>query len=1253
MSTTIESLELEIKSNSTSAESGIKNLTASLEKLKSATKGGLGLKAVATQIGAVSNAVNSIQADSVNKMSGLASAIQMLSGVKISPTIAKNLSGITSAINGMSIDSNATTKIQELITTLQPLYDLPKQNFSSVVTAIKNIPKALTALNEIDMDAFKTKVLEVTEAVRPLATEMNKVAAGFASFPSKIQKLISSNENLVRSNKKTASSFTDLYHMGQVVINTIVKIGQTIYKFIDKASDYIENVNLFEVAMGSAVRTAKDYADNMSEAMGIDSGEWMKNQGLFQTLITGFGVAGDSAALMSQNLTQLAYDLSSFYNIDVETAMQKLKSGMAGELEPLRAIGYDLSQAKLEATAAELGIDKAVSSMTQAEKSMLRYYAIMTQVTTSHGDMARTLEQPANQMRILKAQLEMLGREIGNVFLPLLEAVLPYLISIVKVAREIVSAIAILVGYEPPELGDSGVEELASGSEDMSNSLENANEEAKKLKNYMMGFDELNVINPSDESDTDDKKGVFDIDLPDMSYTDDFFDNLIKNSPLNDIIKKMKEWLGITGDIDSWSDIFETRLGRILTSVGLIAAGMLAWKLGVAFVQQLDNISIALGAMLLIDSVLVTFQEGLSWESVLTGALGGALAGAGIGFKLGGWTGAVGGIIIGIGLSLIINGITSMIEEGVDVENVLTTIAGVLTTIGGIVTVVKLFNLKNKTGVQDFDTAGKTIGDVSTGMSNMTAKLKNLATNLAWGLVILVEVAAAAILVVGAIAILGWELEQVGIAWQPVIDNAGTVAIAMGIGTALLVAIGVVTALLGSVGATLVASMALGVAILALLGVAAALFIAEIIVVGVLLEQVGIAWKPVLDNGETITNAILIGTGLLVGIGVVAALLGVAAVATVGMLPLAIALGTLMLLELGIAAALFITEIIKIGELLEDVGVAWKPVLDNGKTISEGIQKGTGLLIDIGIVSAALGVASIATVGLLPLAIALGTAMLVQLGEAFITFTDNIVIVAKQLSDELHPALEKASEILPGLTTNMTDYTDFMGDFAGEMVKYSLDSAVAGIAGTISKVIGFFTGDPVEQMTAEVKSQKTQFDSLIKQLEDVIPKIKKAIELQSEYRRLMSEFGQGSGSGIGDAIGSFFGGIGDAIGSLFSRSTNTSTTVSVAAIPAYASGGFPESGQAFIARENGIPEMVGTIGRRAAVANNEQIVESVASGVAEANSEQNMLLREQNTLLRALLEKDSGVYLDGRSLSASVDKYKREQGRVLITGGVL
>ncbi len=1284
MSTTIESLELEILSSSTSAEKGIENLSQSLTRLKTATKGGLGLTSVTKQLTKLNDALNNINSGSVKKVEGIANAIKLFNSVKISSTIGKQiteisnamigvdasssgkvsslatslqafsgikissnignqLTAINTALNTMNIDSSVNKKIQDLVVALQPLYNLPKQNVSSLISQLGKLPKVLTDLNAVDMTAFGNKILDVANAIKPLADEMYKVAAGFSAFPTKIQKLISNTNTLSKSNKSLTGSFTDLYHVGQTVINTLSRVGKAIYSVIGKSSDYIEDFNLFDVAMGEYAQGAKEYADQVSEAMGIDPGEWMRNQGLFQTLITGFGVAGDSASEMSQNLTQLAYDLSSFYNIDVETAMQKLKSGMAGELEPLRAIGYDLSQAKLEATAAELGIDKAVSSMTQAEKSMLRYHAIMTQVTDTHGDMARTLDQPANQIRVLKAQLEMLGRELGNVFIPMLQTVLPYVIAITKVLREMVSAVALLVGYEPPELKNTGVNELASGMEETEQSLKGANEEVKKLKSYMLGIDELNVINPNEGAD-DTTLGAFDIDLPD--YGESFLSETM-NTKVNEIVEKMKEWLGITDKIDSWSDLFETKLGRILTSVGLIAAGLLLWKLSAPFLKHLDTLSAVLGLTLLIDSVLVTLQEGLSWKSVIEGAIGGALVGAGLGFKLGGWKGAIGGVIIGIGVSLVINGITSMIDEGVNVENVLTLISGVLATVGGIITVVKLFNKTHKSPVKDFATTEKTIGDVSTGTSTLTSTLKTLAKNLALGLAILAEVAAAAILVVGAIWILGLELEQVGIAWTPVIENAGTVAIAVGVGTGLLVGVGVATALLGTLGAPLIVNIALGTAILAEIGVATALFLAEILVVGVLLDKIGEAWEPVLENGDT---------------------------------------------------------------------------------IAKGIGIGTGLLVAVGVVAAALGVAAVASVGLLPLAIGLGTAMLIELGIAFIAFTDELIKVANQITDKLAPSISGMVLILPDLSTNMEQFTSFMETFVAHVVSFTVSTTISGIAATISKFIGFFTTDPIQMMDDEIATQHTRMVALIDTLKGIIPVIKEATGLAKDYNKFMDEFSTAAGtsngigsstiwgtlandvatawdsisektekvwskvkekfsqtwtamtnfvkdpvnsiiSGIESLVNGVIRGINGMINALNKISIDVPdwvtkltgmtkfgfniSTISTIAIPRFAEGGFPESGQTFIAHENGIPEMVGTIGRRTAVANNQQIVESVASGVAEANSEQNTLLREQNALLRALLEKESSVYLDGRELSNSVDKHKREQGRVIIAGGVL
>ena len=184
-------------------------------------------------------------------------------------------------------------------------------------------------------------------------------------------------------------------------------------------------------------------------------------------------------------------------------------------------------------------------------------------------------------------------------------------------------------------------------------------------------------------------------------------------------------------------------------------------------------------------------------------------------------------------------------------------------------------------------------------------------------------------------------------------------------------------------------------------------------------------------------------------------------------------------------------------------------------------------------------------------------------------------------------------------------------------------------------------------MAKEVRSQKNQFDDLIDELEDAIPKIERAIDLTLEYNDAMSRYSSASGSGSGvDSSGGFLSKIVNGIGSIFGGNPAS------VSIPAYASGGFPEQGQLFVAREAGA-EMVGSIGRRTAVANNDQIVAGIANGVAEANGEQNTLLREQNSLLRAILEKDSGVYLDGKNLTNSVEKYQRERGRVLITGGVV
>ena len=256
--------------------------------------------------------------------------------------------------------------------------------------------------------------------------------------------------------------------------------------------------------------------------------------------------------------------------------MQKLQSGISGELEPLRRLGYDLSQARLEQTALNLGIKESVANMTQAEKAELRYYAIMTQVTTAQGDMARTLEAPANQLRILQAQLTQAARAIGNIFIPALNAILPYAIAVVQVIREIANALANLAGFKLTDVDYSGVNSAAVGAGSLADNLDDAAGAAKKLKQYTAGFDELNVFAPNTGSGSGagaGGAGGFDFDLPTYDFLGDAVQTRIGE------IKKMIE--DTLAEITTIVSGFMLAIGAILVvtgvniplGVGLMAAG--------------------------------------------------------------------------------------------------------------------------------------------------------------------------------------------------------------------------------------------------------------------------------------------------------------------------------------------------------------------------------------------------------------------------------------------------------------------------------------------------------------------------------------------------------------------------------------------------------------------------------------------------------------------------------------------------------
>lgn len=754
----MQGIEFEIINDSNAAVVGIEKLSKALSNLKTDVGSGISAvskagaaisnlrkaligidpKGMGDKLKAVSDAVNNLKIDpsvkvpaslsknlaalneavagsDSGKIISLGTALQSMAGsgnIKISAALPKNITELGTALS--TLDVSNIGKLSTLAASLKPLGELGRAQMTSFINQLKKLPEVTAELEKVDLDKFTQQMKDLAEAMKPFADEMNKVSSGFSAFPSRIQRLITSTEQY-NGTVRRATTSTNAWNSALKAIS-FVAIYRAAAKLlgiaITKSSQYTEDLNLFTVSMGEYAEEAYNYAQKVSEVMGIDPAEWMRNQGVFNTIISGFGVAGDKAAFMSKNLTQLGYDLASFYNLDFASAMQKVQSGIAGELEPMRRLGYDLSVARLEQERLNLGIDKSVSSMTQAEKSQLRYYAMMTQVTQVQGDMARTLEQPANMLRVLKAQFEQCARAIGNLFIPILVKVLPFAIAVANALREIITAIAGLFGVtlQAPDWGDS-FGGATAGSGAIADNMDSAAGSAKELKRYLAGFDELNVLpdqsNGGGGGGAGGGGGDLGLDLPGYDF--------LKNA--------------VTTQIDEWKKKLEPlvsfvkdNLKEILGLIATIGIALLAWKLsndflnGIMALKTLAKnglsipLTIAAGVILTatgftiefsgikdaIEKKLNSFNFGEIILGGLTGTAGAGLLGKGIGqfiakafgesavakaITAGGGTistgligAAIGGIVAGI--PMFVTGVYDAIMNGLNVLNGLLIPAG-------------------------------------------------------------------------------------------------------------------------------------------------------------------------------------------------------------------------------------------------------------------------------------------------------------------------------------------------------------------------------------------------------------------------------------------------------------------------------------------------------------------------------------------------------------------------------------------------
>jgi hypothetical protein len=593
----IDELQIEIGASSTSAEKSIDKLVSAIDKLQEATSRCTGLTKIKNQLNKLAEISEKIQNLSfgTGKISALVNEVNALNSVSVPNlnSFEKQIETLRTAASSLESMPNVSDNISELVNAVMPLTTLGEVNINSFVNSVSRLPTVAEELNAMNFDSFANDMNRVTAAVTPLASAMSQLSSSYLSLPVNIQRVVSENAELLTSytrlpasmqqveneNTKIANSSTQVSTAATKINTALTKVkarmlavvyaasrlSSALADCLESSNEYVENLNLFTVAMGDAAESALDYAEAVNEALGIDTSEWIQNQGVFKQITTGFGVVEEKANLMSKNLTQLGYDISSFFNIDTDEAMQKLQSGISGELEPLRRLGYALDAATLQQVAYKNGIQQNINTMTQAQKSQLRYLAIMEQSTNAMGDMARTIVTPANSMRILTQQFNQLKRAVGNIVSVFAVKLIPYLQVAIRLLTDLANELAKYWGFELPDIDYSSTG-LSSATDDMDDYATSADDAADAVADTvkevqrLAGFDEINVL----QSDTTTSSGTststdtsatdtsnWDVDLPEydfLSGLDKQTDELYKKAKkkLDEIIKKFKslrDWI--------------------------------------------------------------------------------------------------------------------------------------------------------------------------------------------------------------------------------------------------------------------------------------------------------------------------------------------------------------------------------------------------------------------------------------------------------------------------------------------------------------------------------------------------------------------------------------------------------------------------------------------------------------------------------------------------------------------------------------
>jgi hypothetical protein len=711
----ITSLSVEISAESQGAELNIDKLTTAISNLR--TKGSV--TKVVNSLDKLAGSIATLKQASAG-MSGLDKITSFLNGLSnVNPTAsAKSINTVVSAIkkipaavsglNGVDFYSMSGS-ITQLTNALAPLSILDASNLKalgSAFNAIGKVPDLTDKLKATDLDSFASSCQKISTALTPLVSQLDKVGNAFAKLPPQLSKVVTQANRVTAANEKQCKSYLSLSNQMNGFIRNMAKlvslkaIAEYLGNAVAKFNDFYEATDLFHNAMGNLSGEADTLIGKMQGLLGVDPTKAMTYMATIQSLGTSFGLASDKAYILSKNLTQLAYDEGSYWNKDVAETFTAMSSAISGEIEPIRRLGIDLSQARLQQELLALGFNKQVSSLSQADKAVLRYIAIMKQTANVQGNLAQTIQSPANQIKILKAQLDMLAKSVGSLLYPAMKSILPPLIAAVQLIREFVQWVAKLMGVKVVFTDFTKSAGSVGGIGDaMDDTTDSTKKAAKALKDYTMGFDELNIIDPTQGSSG--------------SGGGASAGNILGDVDLSgyDMFKQYNE------EFAKQIDAIKQKIKAMLPLIATVATALAAWKLTNLITDIVDAISkmnalksivlglgvFTVGVVLEITGIKDAIENGVNGKNfaeivlgALIGTTGAAILGKGIaqfivtgfgntavGAAIKAAGGSTAGAIIGAAVGGVVTGIPMFVTGVYDaVKNGLNTLNGILIPLG-------------------------------------------------------------------------------------------------------------------------------------------------------------------------------------------------------------------------------------------------------------------------------------------------------------------------------------------------------------------------------------------------------------------------------------------------------------------------------------------------------------------------------------------------------------------------------------------